>query len=599
MALEKLISPLPGIVVEIKVKAQQLVSKGQPLLVVEAMKMENAINCTADGIVQQLLVKEGDVISKGQVLMLFQRRAGAAEIQIFQKEIDLDHISEDLKALQDRTKNLLDESRPAAVAKRRAKGQLTARENIALLCDEDSFFEYGGFTVAAQRSRRTEEDLIKNTPADGLVTGTASINKTLFEGKEQPCLVMAYDYTVLAGTQGMFNHFKMDRMLTVAAKNKLPIVLFAEGGGGRPGDVDVQTIAGLHIMTFFEYAKLEGVVPRISIVSGYCFAGNAALAGTSDIIIATANTSIGMGGPAMVEGGGLGRFHPQEIGPAEVQSLNGVIDILVADEPAAILVAKQYLSYFQGNVLQWEAEDQRLLRQLVPANRKSVFDIRKVIATVADKGSVLEIGGTYAKDMYTGLIRVEGRAMGVIANDAQHQAGAITSEGAEKAARLLTLCDQFDIPILSLVDTPGIMVGPEAEKSGTVKHAAKLFTTGARLKVPFFAIVLRRGYGLGAMAMTRGSFHAADFIVSWPSAEFGAMGLEGAIRLGYSKELAAITDPEQREAAYEQMLAQAYERGKPINMAAFLEIDGVIDPADSRAWLLSGLNNRQNTKKSS
>ncbi|MBX2874971.1 MAG: biotin/lipoyl-binding protein [Saprospiraceae bacterium] len=593
MAKEQILSPMPGVVIEIQASAQMAIHKGQSLFVVEAMKMENTILSKVDGVVQEILVKQGEVVRKGQVLLTYQKSAPQAATSVQNDKEDIDSIRPDLQALRDRRHFLSDEARPDAVAKRVAKGQMTARQNLSLLCDEGTFREYGALAVAAQRNRRTEADLIKNTPADGLVCGMASINRDLFEDQPQNCAVMAYDYTVLAGTQGMYNHYKMDRLLGVAGKKRLPVILFAEGGGGRPGDVDVQTVAGLHIMTFYEFAKLDGVVPRISIVSGYCFAGNAALAGASDIIIATQNTSIGMGGPAMVEGGGLGKFHPKEIGPAATQAANGVIDVLVKDEVAAIEAAKQYLAYFQGRLASYEVADQRRLRQLIPLNRKRVFDLRELAETLADKDSVFELGRGSAQSMFTALIRIEGHPVGVIANDAKHEAGAITSDGAAKAVRLLKLCQNFEIPILSLVDTPGIMVGPEAEKSGTVKQAAELFKMGAKLNVPMFAVVLRRAYGLGAMAMTGGSFHAPDFIVSWPSGEFGAMGLEGAIKLGYRKELEAIPDPVEREAAYEKMLAMAYERGKATNIAAYLEIDEVIDPIDTRAWIVTGLQDKR------
>lgn len=593
MAKQQILSPMPGVVIEIQASVQGAIRKGQSLFVVEAMKMENTILSKVDGVVQEILVKEGEVVRKGQALLTYQKSAAQLSVSTEKEDQDIDAIRPDLQALRDRKHFLSDEARPEAVAKRAAKGQLTARQNLALLCDEGTFREYGALAVAAQRNRRTEADLIKNTPADGLVCGMASVNRALFADQPQNCAVMAYDYTVLAGTQGMYNHYKMDRLLGVAGKKKLPIVLFAEGGGGRPGDVDVQTVAGLHIMTFYEFAKLDGVVPRISIVSGYCFAGNAALAGASDVIIATQNTSIGMGGPAMVEGGGLGKFHPKEIGPASSQEANGVIDVLVEDEAAAIEAAKQYLSYFQGRLPSFEVADQRLLRQLIPENRKRVFDLRELVTTLADKDSVFELGKGSAQSMFTAFIRIEGHSIGVLANNAQHEAGAITSGGASKAVRLLRLCQNFGIPILSLVDTPGIMVGPEAEKSGTVKHAAELFKMGAKLSVPTFAVVLRRAYGLGAMAMTGGSFHAPDFIVSWPSGEFGAMGLEGAIKLGYRKELEAILDPVERQAAYEKMLAMAYARGKATNIAAYLEIDEVIDPIDTRAWIVTGLQDKR------
>lgn len=580
---------MPGIVIKINAIAGEVVTKGDPLCIIEAMKMENIIAAKENGVVEKIAVKEGDIISKGQTLFTIAKTKNDT---LHDKKTNYEYKENernDLARLKEREKYLWDENRPEAVAKRKNKDQNTARENIDLLCDENSFKEYGGLAVAAQRFRRSEEDLIKNTPADGLVCGSASINKKLFNDEPQQCCVMAYDYTVLAGTQGAFNHAKMDRMLHVAQKNKWPVVLFAEGGGGRPGDVDVQTVAGLNLMTFYEFAKLSGEVPTVSIVSGYCFAGNAALAGCSDIIIATENTSIGMGGPAMVEGGGLGKFHPKEIGPASEQVKNGVIDILVENETEAVDVAKKYLSYFQGSINSWETNDQNELRYLVPENRKRVFDTRKIISILSDKNSVLEIKKEFGKSIITAFARVEGCPIGLIANDAAEMGGAITSDSATKMTDFLQLCDQFSIPVLSLVDTPGIMVGPEAEKTGTVKHAAKLFSVGAKLNVPIMAIVLRRGYGLGAMAMTGGSFHATDFIVSWPTGEFGAMGLEGAVKLGYRKELEAAADLTEKKKLYEKLLAEAYRRGEALNMAAFLEIDNVIDPAESRSWITSVL----------
>ena len=581
-------SPTPGSVVSLLVKEGDLVKKGQELVVLEAMKMESVILAAQGGIVDNILVKVGDIIAEDQAVLQLNRIEEATEIMEETTIIDPDYVRPDLETLIRRKSFLLDKNRPDAIAKRRRNNQFTARENIEALCDADSFIEYGGLAVAAQKARRSEEDLIKNTPADGLVTGIGTINQDQFEA-EKRCLVMAYDFTVLAGTQGTYNHMKMDRMLHLAEKWKLPIILFAEGGGGRPGDVDVQAIAGLHILTFTLFGALNGKVPLISIVSRYCFAGNAALAGCSDVIIATENVSIGMGGPAMIEGGGLGTYHPREVGPAEVQTKNGVIDILVKDEMEAVAVAKKYLSYFQGATTDWACSDQRLLRQAIPENRRRVYDIRKVIRQLADTDSVLELRPHYGVGMITTFIRIEGHPIGLIANNPNHLGGAINAEGAIKADNFLSLCSKFGIPILSLCDTPGIMVGPDAEKEGTVRHASRLFVTGGQLKVPLLAIVLRKGYGLGAMAMVGGSFHVPLFTVAWPTGEFGAMGIEGSVHLGYRKELEAVKDPVKKAALFDKMVAELYERGKGINMASQLEIDDVIDPMESRKWIVRGL----------
>jgi acetyl-CoA carboxylase carboxyltransferase component len=403
-------------------------------------------------------------------------------------------------------------------------------------------------------------------------------------------MIIAYDYTVLAGTQGFFGHKKKDRMLRLAHEQCLPVVLFAEGGGGRPGDVDAGgvVVAGLDVATFGAFARLSGKVPLVGIVSGRCFAGNAVLLGCCDAVIAAQNANIGMAGPVMIEGGGLGTFRAEDIGPMDVQTRNGVVDIAVADDAEAVMVARKYLSYFQGMVSQWQAADQRLLRDMIPEQRRYVYDVRTVIETIADAGSFLELRPKFGPEMVTGLIRIEGKPFGMIANDCKHQAGAIEAEGADKAARLMQLCDAHGLPMVSFVDTPGFMVGPEVERRAQVRHVCRMFVVGSHLTVPFFTVFLHRGYGLGAQAMAKGGFHEPFFAVAWPTGEFGGMGLEGAVRAGFRKELEAAKDPQEREALYEKLVALAYERGKAINMASYLEIDAVIDPADTRRWIMDG-----------
>jgi acetyl-CoA carboxylase carboxyltransferase component len=506
------------------------------------------------------------------------------------RQVDQEPMRADLREVVERHSRGLDEQRPEAVARRRKTNQRTIRENIKDLCD-GHFIEYGALAVAAQRQRRTMEDLTSKTPADGVVAGIGQVNGSLFGEDKARCMIIAYDYTVLAGTQGFFGHKKKDRMLRLAHEQRLPVILFAEGGGGRPGDVDADgvVVAGLDLATFAMFAKLSGKVPVVGIVSGRCFAGNAVLLGCCDVIIAAQNANIGMAGPVMIEGGGLGVFKPEDIGPMSVQTNNGVVDIAVTDDVEAVTVAKKYLSYFQGAVSRWEAADQRPLRTMIPEQRRYVYDVRAIIKTIADTDSFLELRPKFGPEMVTGLIRVEGRPFGVIANNCQHQAGAIEAEGADKAARLMQLCDVHGLPMVSLVDTPGFMVGPEIERRAQVRHVCRMFVVGSHLTVPFFTVFLRRGYGLGAQAMAKGGFHEPFFAVAWPTGEFGGMGLEGAVRAGFRKELEAVKDPQEREALYEKLVALAYERGKAINMASYLEIDAVIDPADTRRWIMEGL----------
>lgn len=586
-------APMPARLVQFEVAVGDVLPAGAQLGVLEAMKMEHLLHAPVAGRVVALLAAPGDYLVESQSLVQLEAVDAQAVEAEARAEHDLDAIRPDLQKVIDRHAPTLDVNRKAAVGKRHAQGGRTARENISDLCDTASdpgnFIEYGALAIAAQTRRRTLEDLIANTPADGMVTGLGSVNAKQFGPEASRCAVLAYDYTVLAGTQGMRNHHKTDRLLAVAHQLKLPVVLFAEGGGGRPGDTDMPIVAGLNNHTFSQFAALSGKVPVVGIVHGRCFAGNAALLGCADVIIATRGSNIGMSGPAMIEGGGLGTFAPEQIGPSSVQSRNGVIDILVDDEAAAVAAAKQYLSYFQGPTSDWQCADPRTLRHVVPENRLRVYDVRAAMRGVADTGSLLELRAGFGAGVVTALARIEGRPVGLMANNPHHLGGAIDVEAADKSARFMQLCNAHGLPIVSLCDTPGFMVGPEIEAQAQVRHVCRMFMVASHLRVPFFAVVLRKGYGLGAQAMTAGGFDAPVFTVAWPTGEFGAMGLEGAVRLGFRKELAAVPEGDERDALFKKLVAQQYANGEAIHMAQTLEIDAVIDPADTRTWLVRGL----------
>jgi acetyl/propionyl-CoA carboxylase alpha subunit/acetyl-CoA carboxylase carboxyltransferase component len=582
-------APMPARLVQFEVALGDLVAAGAPVAVLEAMKMEHVLHAPRAGRVLELRRRAGELLGQGQLLVVLEPAEAQADAARDAARADPGAIRADLQRVLERHGLTLDAARPQAVAKRHAQGGRTARENLAALCDEGSFIEYGALAIAAQTRRRSLEDLMANTPADGMVTGIATVNAADFGPEQSRCVVMAYDYTVLAGTQGMRNHHKKDRMLGLAHQLKLPVVLFAEGGGGRPGDVDMPIVAGLNNHTFSQFAALSGVVPVVGIAHGRCFAGNAALLGCADVIIATRTSNIGMSGPAMIEGGGLGRFKPEEIGPSAVQSRNGVIDLLVEDEAEAVQVARRYLSYFQGPLARAECADQRLLRHAVPENRLRVYDVRQVMEGLADTGSLLELRAGFGAGMVTALARIEGRPLGLVANDPRHLGGAIDPDAADKAARFMQLCDAHGLPIVSLVDTPGFMVGPDTEAQAQVRHVCRMFVVASHLRVPFFAVVLRKGYGLGAQAMTAGGFDAPVFTVAWPTGEFGAMGLEGAVKLGFRKELAAAAAGPEREALFQKLVERQYEDGQALHMAQTLEIDAVIDPAQTRSWLVRGL----------
>jgi acetyl-CoA carboxylase carboxyltransferase component len=576
---------MPATVSSLEVAPGDDVVPGQPLVVLESMKLEHLISAEVPGTVAEVRVAPGQTVVVGDVLVVLAPRVGASEPGAGSDqpttsgaEVDLDVVRPDLAEVLERHALGHDAARPDAVARRRRTGQRTARENVEHLCDPGSFVEYGPLAIAAQRRRRELDDLVRSTPADGLVGGVGAV-----EG--HPTVVASYDYTVLAGTQGYQNHRKKDRLFELAACQRLPVVLFAEGGGGRPGDVDAPGVSGLDCLAFALFAELSGLVPLVGIASGRCFAGNAALLGCCDVIIATEGSTIGMGGPAMIEGGGLGVYAPEEVGPLEVQVANGVVDVAVADEAEATEVARRYLSYFRGPVAEHTCADQRLLRHLVPESRVRAYDVRAVLGALADTGSVLELRAGWGRAMVTALARIEGRPVGVVANDPGHLGGAIDADAADKAARFMQLCDAFDLPILFLCDTPGFMVGPDVERAAQVRHVSRMFVVGASLTVPFGTIVLRKGYGLGAQAMAGGSFKSPLFCVAWPTGEVGGMGLEGAVRLGYRKELEAVQDPDARQALFEEMVERAYQHGKALSSATHYEIDDVVDPADSRRWI--------------
>ena len=601
---EALRAVMQGTIVSVEVRAGDEVRAKDLVVVMEAMKMEHEIRSSVSGLVREVTVAVGDTVYEGHPLAFIEERESDGRTGGIDEAVDLDYIRPDLAEVHARHAATLDAARPDAVAKRRKTRQRTARENVDDLCDPGSFVEYGQLALTPGTGLPLDA-VIRKFPTDGMITGVGSVNGADFPGESSRCVVLAYDYTVLAGTQGVLNHIKTDRMLEFAVKWRRPVVLFAEGGGGRAGTGGKRKGGGattgagqgrtddmyrpLDTPSFATMGSLSGLVPLVGITSRYCFAGNASLLGCCDVIIATANSSIGMGGPALIEGGGLGVFRPEEVGPMEIQVPNGVVDLPVKDEAEAVAVARKYLSYFQGPVSSWECADQRLLRRSVPENRLRVYKIRDVIDTLADTGSVLELRPDFAPGMITALVRLEGRPVGILANNPQHLSGAIDSDGSDKGARFMQLCDCFDIPIVVLCDTPGMMVGPEIERTALVRHCSRLFVTGANLSVPLVTIILRKAYGLGAQAMAGGHTKRPNITVAWPTAEHGGMGLEGQMKLGFRNELAALSDPDARKARYDELVAAAYERGKALNAGVSFAFDDVIDPADTRRVIVRTL----------
>jgi acetyl-CoA carboxylase carboxyltransferase component len=573
-------APTAGVVVEVAAAGAPLAA-GSAAVVLEAMKMQHPVPAPAAGVLAEPAVAVGDTVAAGAVLGWLEpgedaSGAGAAEAA------DPDAVRPELAEVLERRRRTRDEARPDAVARRHDAGRLTTREALAALLDPGTFVEYGALALAGQRQRRSEEELVERTPADGLVTGVGEVDGV-------PCAVLAYDYTVLAGTQGLVGHRKSDRLLELAERRGLPVVLLAEGGGGRPGDTDTGGVSLLDVPTFTTMARLAGRVPTVAVVCGFCFAGNAALVGCCDVVVATEDASLGMGGPAMIEAGGLGVVDPADVGPAAVQAAAGAVDVVVPDDAAAMAVAREVLGLLAGRRTPGRRADQRVLRTLLPASRVRSYDVRPVVEALCDPGSVRELRPAYGRGVVTALARLDGRPVGVLANDPRHLGGAVDAESADGAAALLRLCEARRLPVLSLVDTPGFLVGPEAERTGTVRRFGALYVAGARLTVPLVAVVLRKAYGLGAMAMTGGDLRAPLLTLAWPTGEFGPMSLEGAVRLGARRELAAITDPAARQARFDELVAESYARGRALRVASVFEVDDVVDPADTRDVVVRAL----------
>ncbi len=576
-------APLTGVVVDLAVTLGEEVQQGQLLAILESMKVQIRIEADCAGVVSAINAVIDESIERDASLFEIDQQSASSSQTLTRSDVSSEGPHPLIAQFEERKELSLDSSRTVARDKRHSKGYRTARENLAALCSPDNFQEYGQFAVAAQRQKHDYQELKTSSAADGIITGIAKING-------QKTALVVNDYSVMAGTQGFFHHQKLDRILAVAKEQNLPVIMFTEGGGGRPSDTDVTTVnSGLQCASFGAWAGLSGCVPRIAVANGYNFAGNAALFGAADITIATQSSWIGMAGPAMIEGGGLGSFKPTDIGPIDVQSSNGTVDIVAENEEHAASLALKVLSYFQAAPIQTsgtvQANDQGELQCALPENRRQTYAVRAIIDCLRDLNSVTELRPEFGKSIVTCLGRIDGKAIGIMASDCANLGGAIDVDAGQKAARFMTLCNQFGLPIISLCDTPGFMVGPEHETQGAVRKLAEMFTVGAQITVPFYAVVLRKCYGLGAQAMLGGSTSRPLCTLSWPTGEFGAMGLEGAVKLGFSKELSATTDPKEQQALFDKLLADQYRRGQAEEVASVLEIDAVIDPIETRATL--------------
>ncbi|MBM3139483.1 MAG: biotin/lipoyl-binding protein [Chloroflexi bacterium] len=593
---EPVAAPLQATVAQILVSEGDTIRTGQVIIVLSALKMEHEVTAQVGGVVRQLTAAVGDTVAEGRPLAFVEVMEVGAAVEQVAQAVDLDYIRPSLQAVYDRRQLTLDENRPEAIERRHRRGRRTVRENLTQLMDPDSWVEYGQLTVSTPRSGLTAEELIRKTPADGLVAGIGSVNGDLFDEKRARTMFISYDDTVYAGTQGGRGHDKTDRMVELADELSLPLIFHAEGAGARSGSAPPEAAQDAPsgrghpaTRTFERMAQLSGKVPMIGVTAGWCYAGNASILGLTDLIIATEDSLIAMGAPATIEGGGMGIYLPEEIGPTSDTVPAGTVDILVKNQDEAIAASKKVLSYFQGSIEHWEVEDQRLLRHIIPENRHRSFDIRALIRILADKDSVLELRPQFGVSMVTAFVRIEGHPFGLTANNNAYLGGAIDSPGSDKVARFWQLCDAFNIPIITLVDTPGMMVGPEVERTGLVRHCSRLFVTGANLETPRFSVILRKGYALGSIAVMTGSGRAPTFTVTWPEGEFGGMNIEASVLLSNRDALAKIEDIDERAAAYQAAVDRAYERSGAITAASVFGVDDVIDPVETRRWIVKGL----------
>ena len=615
-------APVPGTIVSVDVAEGSQLLAGQPVATIKSLELEHVVRAERSGTVDTVFIANRDTVRADDPLVLITESQVDGDWIEPRPATDLDARRSDLALVDQRRAYIHDDFRAEKIARRHGKQQRSPQENIEHLMD-GTFREYGPLVTAA--SWQQQQWLRETTQADGLVMGIGSINGDLFDADRSRAAVVHYDYMVVAGTQGGRGHYKQDRIYELAGRYRLPLVLFAEGGGGRPGisggeraeAEDIAVAAGLRrpgdepprsgasavdvagrggggvptdSYTFTKLCQLSGLVPLVGVNSGRCFAGNTVMLASCDVIIAAENSTIGLGGPAMIEGGGLGIYTPEEVGPMSFQVPNGVVDILVKDDAAAIETTKKYLSYFQGPVRHWAAPDQRRLRDIVPENRSAMYDMRELIATLADEDSILEIRAAFGVGIITAFIRIEGQPMGLIANNPRHLSGAIDSDAADKGARFLQLCDTFDIPVLSLMDCPGVMPGPEYERTALLRHCGRLFVTGANMTTPLFGVVVRKAYGMGVRAMCGGSSLEPFFTVAWPTAEFADMTIDGRVDLTFGDEILAVEDTQERQAIVGRLIDAHVDRIRAVNSGATnYGVDDVIDPADTRDWIAQGL----------
>jgi acetyl-CoA carboxylase carboxyltransferase component len=479
---------------------------------------------------------------------------------------------------------LMDQARAPAVEKLARRGKLSARTRIARLVDDGSFTEAGALVAGGEEEATAVR---AKSPADGVVIGTA-----LIDGR--PVVVVSQDFSVFGGSSGILGSAKIQRALQLAITRGVPLVLMLDGGGHRIQDgQDARHFARANA-TFHDFARASGWIPMVALMLGAGFAGPTNYAGLSDLVVMVRGQStMGIAGPALVKAATGEDIDTMELGGADVQvDRQGIADLGVASEDEAFAVARRFLSYLPGNARapqQVVAHPRPIPRiddallDLVPISTRKAYDVRKVLALIADEGSVLELKPTFAGNLVTAFARLGGRPVGFIANQALRLGGMLNSDACDKGAHFIALCDAYGLPIVSFIDVPGFSIGSGAERTSLGRRSAKLIYEWGHASVPRVSVVLRKGYGLGYYAMCGGRSFSADACLAWPSAEICAMSIEGAIDVAFRKDYESAPDPMARR---QQMIDETRTRIGPLRAAEGFGVDDLIDPRDTRRRLV-------------
>jgi acetyl-CoA carboxylase carboxyltransferase component len=491
------------------------------------------------------------------------------------------------EALRAKKEEFLGMGGPERVERQHAQGKLTVRERLDRLFDPSTFTE---LSLLAHHQSSSPAMQGKHTPADGCITG---IGET--DGRR--VAVIAYDFTVMAGSIGMVGELKATRIRELALRERIPLVWLIDSAGARIQEASGSMFARTGDL-FREQVHMSGVIPQVAAMMGPGAAGTAYIPGLADFVPMVKGTShMALGGPSLVKAAVGEEVTAEEMGGSEVHTrISGVADLEVADDDECLRAVREYLSYFPSSNLERppvaaadDPPDRRCddLLDVVPANPRQAYDVRKVIGSIADHGAFFPMKPDWARNLVTGFARFGGRAAGIVANQPMMLGGALDVNAADKAARFVWLYDAFHIPLVFLMDCPGFLVGSAVEKQGNIRHGAKMLFAVAEATVPKVTVVLRKGYGAGYYVMN-GRAYEPDLIVGWPTAEISVMGPEGAVNIIFRKQIETAPE-DQRDAVRNQLVESVREQINAYIAAGWSFLDDLIEPGETRSAICRGL----------